>query len=336
LEEFQVIFRNLRAIWKPEMYHGKSRMKGYFEGWYYRFADKSEHEIGALIPGVSFDRDGGHPHSFVQFLDDSGTFSHYYRYDIDRFSYSQDQPEIKIGNSLFSPTAIDVDLEDDVHRIKGSLKFKGITPWPVTLLSPGAMGWYAFVSMMECYHGVLSFDHLIEGRLEINGKPVDFGGGRGYTEKDWGRSFPSYHVWIQTNHFDEPGTSLMISVANIPWLGRSFDGFLVGLWHQGRLYRFTTYTGARISAFRYDQEELVIHVQSKRYRLEVMVSNRGGAELRSPAMGAMEGRMSESLTSETRVRLYALVRNVASLLFEGIGRHTGLEIDGKVPMQLRQ
>jgi tocopherol cyclase len=326
-----VIFRNLRNIWKPEMYHGKSRMKGYFEGWYYRFADKTEHEIGALIPGVSFDRDGEHPHAFVQFLDDSGILSHYYSYDIDRFSYSQDQPEIKIGNSV-----IEVDLEDDVHRIKGTMKFKGINPWPVTLLSPGAMGWYAFVPMMECYHGVLSFDHLIEGRLEINREAVDFSGGRGYIEKDWGRSFPSYHVWIQTNHFEKPGTSLMVSVANVPWLRRSFDGFLIGLWHDGRLYKFTTYTGARITVFRYHQEELVIHVQTKRHRLEVAVSNRRGAELRTPVVGAMQGRLSESLTAETRVRLYSLVGNVASLLFEGTGRHTGLEIEGEIPTQLSQ
>ena len=51
---------------------------------------------------------------------------------------------------------------------------------------------------------------------------------------------------------------------------------------------------------------------------------------------AMEGRLSESLTGETRVRLYSLVRNKASLLFEGTGRHTGLEIEGEIPTQLRR
>jgi hypothetical protein len=50
----------------------------------------------------------------------------------------------------------------------------------------------------------------------------------------------------------------------------------------------------------------------------------------------MEGRLSESLTGETRVRLYSLVRNKASLLFEGTGRHTGLEIEGEIPTQLRR
>ena len=85
-----------------------------------------------------------------------------------------------------------VDIRDGNHRIKGALDFRGITPWPVTPLSPGAMGWYAFVPGMECYHGVVSFGHSIEGKLELDGETVDYTGGKGYTEKDWGRSFSKY------------------------------------------------------------------------------------------------------------------------------------------------
>jgi hypothetical protein len=331
-----MLFRNIRKIWMPAMYQGKRRARGYFEGWYYKFADRSELNIGALIPGVSFDWSGENPHCFIQFLDDSGTLSHYYRYDISQFSYSRGEPEIRVGKSVFSPTGIEVSIDDPSTSIHGALSFKGITPWPVSLLSPGAMGWYAFVPRMECYHGVLSFDHTIEGLLELNGKAVDFTGGRGYTEKDWGRSFPSYHVWIQTNHFEKPGTSLMVSIANIPWLGRYFDGFLIGLLHDGRIYRFTTYTGARITAFQHDRGRLALRVQSKRHRLEVEVSRKTGAELLTPVVGAMQGRLSENLSAETRVSLSALLANRPSLVFEGTGRHTGLEIEGKIPTELRQ
>ena len=318
------------------MYQGSSHMKGYFEGWYYKFADKNEKHVGALIPGVSFDKGGNDSHCFIQFLDDSGVSSNYLRFDINEFSYSPDSPEIRIGDNLFSPTRIEVNIADNSTEIKGTMSFKDIKPWPVTLLSPGAMGWYAFVPFMECYHGVLSFDHQIEGLLEINGESVDYGGGRGYIEKDWGTSFPSYHVWIQTNHFDEPGTSLMVSIANVPWLWSSFDGFLIGLWHGGRLHKFTTYTGARITVFRYDQEALVIHVQSKRYRLEIEVVSRRGAELKTPVLGAMQGRLSESLAAETNVRLFMLDGSVTNLIFEGTGRHSGLEIEGKLPLKLNQ
>jgi len=222
------------------MYQGKRIMRGYFEGWYYKFADIYEQNIGALIPGVSFDKKGNNSHSFIQYLDDSGSLSNYFLYDIKEFSYSPDKPEIKIGKSFFSPTRIEVDIDDKSSSIKGALSFRDIKPWPVSFFSPGAMGWYAFVPFMECYHGVLSFNHLIEVQLKLNGKSIDFNGGKGYIEKDWGRSFPSYHIWIQSNHFDEPGISLMVSIAKIPWLGKSFNGFLIGLLYNGHLYKFTT------------------------------------------------------------------------------------------------
>jgi tocopherol cyclase len=314
------------------MYQGKPKMKGYFEGWYYKFADKDEKNIGALIPGVSFDKEGKHPHAFIQFIDDSGVLSHYFRYDIKEFSISDENSGIRIGDSFFSPTRIDVNINEPPNIIiKGTLAFKGIHPWPVKLFSPGAMGWYAFVPAMQCYHGVLSFDHVIEGGFKLNGKYVDYQGGRGYIEKDWGRSFPKYHIWLQTNHFDQPGISLMVSVANVPWLGNSFDGFIVGFWYEGRLYRFTTYTGAKITRMHYDKQRLDLNIESKKYRLEAGVSYLKGAELLTPILGDMQGRLSESLAASTHLKLFRLDKGKETLLFEGTGRHTGLEIEGEFP-----
>lgn len=60
----------------------------------------------------------------------------------------------------------------------------------MTVRSPGIMGWYAWVPTMECYHGVVSLDHAISGKLMIEDQAHDFNGGRGYIEKDWGKSFP--------------------------------------------------------------------------------------------------------------------------------------------------
>ena len=128
----------------------------------------------------------------------------------------------------------------------GRLRFNGVAPWPVTLRSPGIMDWYAFVPFMECYHGVLSFDHEIRGLLAVDGQAVDFHGGRGYIEKDSGQAFPRAWIWLQTNHFGQPDICLTASVARIPWLGTAFRGFIVGFWWNGRLYRFATYTGAQV------------------------------------------------------------------------------------------
>jgi hypothetical protein len=192
------------------------------------------------------------------------------------------------------------------------------------------MGWYTFVPFMECYHDILSFDHSIEGKLKSNGKEIDFTNGRAYIEKDRGRSFPSYWIWMQTNHFQEEGISLMISIANIPWLGRSFDGFLGGFLYNNTLYRFTTYKGAKITKLQLPENEVIVHLSSKKHRLEIEAAKSKGAELKSPVLGAMEGRLLESITSQIHVKLYKTEKKKEDLIFEGTGRNAGLEIGGEI------
>jgi len=62
------------------------------------------------------------------------------------------------------------------------------------------MGWYTWVPRMDCYHGLFSFSDSLQGTLTLKGKVMDFFGGRGYIEKDWGQSFPAAWVWLQNNY----------------------------------------------------------------------------------------------------------------------------------------
>jgi len=151
------------------------------------------------------------------------------------------------------------------------------------------MGWYAWMPFMECYHGVVSLDHGIEGRLTVNGQTIDFGGGRGYTEKDWGQAFPQAWIWYQTNHFDQPGISLTSSVAIIPWIGRSFPGFITGLWHGGVLYRFATYTGASIERLEITDRQACLTVRNKHHRLEMVATRAEGGLLHAPPRSTWAG-----------------------------------------------
>jgi hypothetical protein len=82
--------------------------------------------------------------------------------------------------------------------------------------------------------------------LKQGGESIDFNNGRGYIEKDWGQSFPEAYVWMQSNHFSSQGISIKASVASIPWIGKSFTGFITGVWVHNRLYRFTTYNQTRL------------------------------------------------------------------------------------------
>ena len=159
----------------------------------------------------------------------------------------------------------------------------------------------------------------------MNGVARDFSRGRGYIEKDWGQAFPAAWVWFQTNHFSEPGVCLTASVAIIPWIGRAFPGFIIGLWRQGQLMRFATYSGARIEKLQVTDDHVIWTVRNRQHRLEMQAARAEGGLLLGPTREDMGKRVNETLRATVDVRLSTLA---GVTLFEGQGRHAGLEAHG--------
>ena len=233
--------KRLRATWFPDEYHGWGRTRRYFEGWYFKVVSPDERHAMAFIPGISMN-EHGYRHSFVQVMDGKACRAQFHRFTAEDFRPRERQFGVEVGDNYFSGQNMRLALPG----ISGEIRFHHTTPWPKMLGAPGIMGWYSFVPFMECFHGIVSLNHSLEGKLIIENTEIDFTGGRGYIEKDWGRSFPRAYVWMQANHFDSHDrVSLMASVAHIPWLGSYFIGFIGGFWLEGRLFRFATYTGAR-------------------------------------------------------------------------------------------
>lgn len=318
----QHLLHRWRALWNPNRYHGWGRKRNYFEGWYFKFVDPTEQYAFAAIPGISMGSDG-RQHAFIQVLDGKQCRANYHEFPVSSFVPFSDRFEIRLGENGFSEQQLTLDLPE----LKGSLTLDGITPWPKMLGAPGIMGWYSFMPFMECYHGVVSLNHLLEGQMEVYGQAVDFTGGKGYIEKDWGVSFPSSWIWMQTNHFDagQP-VSLMASVANIPWIGSHFIGYIVGFLLGEKLYRFATYTGAQMRAS-LGEREVFLSFKGRRNRLEIVAHKIGGTgELVSPISGNMTGKVNESLQATIEVKLF----EDDHLLFEGTGRNAGLEVAGDV------
>ena len=306
----------------PGMYHGFKAKPPYFEGWYYKLVSADHTKQYAIIAGIILGEDA---HAFIQVLNGSTGHAAYHSFPVEDFWASEKEFEVKIGKNRFSVDSISLDIQDEHGQVAGELKFEGGSPWPVSLVSPGIMGWYSWVPRMECYHGVLSFDHVIQGQLEINQEQVGFSNGHGYIEKDWGQSFPSAWVWFQTNHFSTSSTCLTASVAMIPWMGTAFRGFIIGLWHQEKLYRFATYTGAKIEKLIIGEKEIVWVVRDRKYRLEMKAHQAPGGMLLGPTKIEMGKRVAETLKASVEVRLSTLQGEV---LFEEKGQFAGLEVNG--------
>jgi hypothetical protein len=133
---------------------------------------------------------------------------------------------------------------------------------------------------------------------------------------------------MQSNHFEELGISFSSSIANIPWMKRSFTGFLIGFLYEGTVHRFTTYTRAKLSTPIVSDDTVTFTVQDKKAMIEVQASRAPGASLRSPVEGLMTGRITESLDSSIHLKFYSTAKNHNDLIFEGTGRNAGLEVVG--------
>jgi hypothetical protein len=309
---------------RPSVFQGNLKKKRYFEGWYFKLVSADGENIFSIIPGVSLSSDR---HAFVQVIEGKTGRTDYITFHINAFKASRNRFEIQIGDNYFSNERVSLNLTGEHFRIQGNILFKNSVAWESTLLSPGIMGWYSWVPFMECYHDAISLDHLLEGALNINDNYVDFSSGRGYTEKDWGRSFPECWVWAQGNCFDIPGTSFMFSVAKIPWLGKFFIGHLCFFLYQGKVYKFMTWNKSKISSLKQDTNKIFISLTDKEHLLEVSIISSISGKIKAPVFGSMERYIKESVDATIRIKLTS---NDGKEIFSGTSVHAGLEVVGDV------
>ncbi|MEP7197508.1 MAG: tocopherol cyclase family protein [Saprospiraceae bacterium] len=315
--------KRLQALFNAEQYHGWSKKRRYFEGWYYKVVNAAEDKAFAFIPGVAMDVQGTQQ-AFIQVLDGRNKTAEYHKFSMSDFIPSSGRFEIEIANNKFSSSHLELNLP----TVNGKLNFTNLSPWTNEWYSPNIMGPFSFVPFMQCYHGILSMDHDIKGVLTIHNEIIDFTGGRGYMEKDWGRSFPFAYFWMQSNHFSEIHISLKASVAKIPWLGSSFVGFIAGLWWRGQLIEFTTYNFTHLRKSYADQHQVVLVMENKSYILEINAYRDSTTALVSPIQGFMDGRVEESMTANIEVRLFD--KKQKCLLLHDVGRNAGLEVAGAI------
>ncbi len=284
----------IRGIQHPEGFHGQGKTKNYFEGWYFKIVSEDQSQKWAIIPGIFRGLGGSsRDEAFVQVLDGSTGRSWYHTYPVDQFNASSDSFSVQVGDNHFSSSGARLNLP----QLKGEITItSSFNPWPVTLASPGIMGWYGLVPFMECFHGIVSFGHSLAGELEVEGKQQSFDAGRGYIEKDWGRNFPSGYIWLHSNHLDSnKEASLIASAAIIPWLRKPFRGFIMGLHHSGQLHSWTTYNKSKEELLKVDDSHIHWKVSGPSGELELKAERKRGGLLHAPLREAMHQRVEETL-----------------------------------------
>ena len=288
-------------VFNPEVFQGKMTNKQYFEGWYFKHVSKNLDLAYSFIPGVSLNPEN--PHAFIQIINGLSGNTQYIEYPLSEFNFSKNSFRIQVGDSVFTSESILLNIDSPLIKVSGRLSYSGNVKYPASFLSPGIMGWYSFVPFMECKHGVVSVSHRIDGTLSVNGELLDFSGGKGYIEKDWGKSFPESWIWLQSNNFEHSDACIMISIAKIPWLGSFFTGFLGFLYYKDTFYPFSTYHRSEITALNLKDEILTLGFKAKKHQLKITAKLKNSGILLAPKSGQMSRRIKESIDSELEVVL---------------------------------
>ena len=251
-------------------------MGDYFCGLYLKC--QSENQTLAIIP--AFHKRKGVRSSSVQIICDDGAWNFEFPYE--RFRTAGGDFNFSIGKNTFDKSGVYLSLNNKDCSAFGSLRFGRFSPIRYDIMGP-----FRCVPYMECRHSVLSMKHSVDGEVCVNGKTYHFHNALGYIEGDRGRSFPRRYAWTQC-FFDDG--SIMLSVADIPFLTLDFTGIISVIHYCGKEYRLATYLGAR--AVKNENGEIVIRQGNK--TLTVKLLEKSGKPLYAPKSGDMKRIIHES------------------------------------------
>lgn len=304
----------------------KLKNKNYFEGWYYKQVSGDEKSVISFIPGISTNKED--PHAFIQciYKDDKDLLTTYYfRYELSEFSFEHEPFSVTIGGSCFTKKKIEVNLSNETKKIAGTLKLGVLKELKRTGIQPNIMGFLSYIPGLECNHEIISMDHELEGVLTIDGKIVDFDGGKGYLEKDWGTSFPEKYVWVQSNHFDQAGVGICCSVATVPVAMTKIEGFFCNLTVDHEEYRFATYNLSKVSFVDTQTHDFHIRIDNRKYRLNIKGTSKDSEELVAPSNGKMAYTIKEGLSGSIHV---TLEDKKGKMILDTQSDHSGIEMVG--------
>lgn len=258
-------------------------MKNYFEGLY--FKNNIGNKTVAFIPAIHADNNGKKTAS-IQVV--TNHFTKMIRYSAEDFKIDRNYIIISIGNSVFSRRGLKLDINDEGLKINGSLFYRNLTPPRYDIMGP-----FAYVPFLQCRHSLISLRHSVTGQLLINGSETKFENGVGYIEGDRGSSFPNRYIWTQCNF---ENNSLMMAVADIPFICIQFTGIIASVLLDGQEYRMATYCGAHIVSI--DSNSVTIGQGDMQLTAELLEDS--GQNLHAPVMGEMTRFIRENISCRVR------------------------------------
>lgn len=262
-------------------------MNGRFNGVYFKC--QSEYDSIAIIPAFHIDKNKNE-FATIQIITECETsFA-----EFPNVKYKKNSSlEFSIDQNKFSKNGISLNINTADLKVEGNINFSDLTA-----LNYDIMGPFAYVPFMQCKHRVYSLRHKVSGKISVNNKTYNLTNSIGYIEGDSGSSFPDKYIWTQS--FFENG-SLMLSVANIPFLCWHFEGIIGFALIDNKQIRIGTYLGAEIINIKNGK----IKIKQGNCIFSVELINNSVSKLYAPISGEMKRFIKENIASSAK---YSLIK----------------------------
>lgn len=183
------------------MYH-IIRKRSYFEGWYLK--QQTESKSIALIPSFHADADRQISARLQIITEDRSlvvTFSSV-TVDVKRNHFF-----VRMGNCIFSDRGCRLSIQEQGVNISGKLRYHSIIKPAYNIMGP-----FCFLPGMQCRHSIFSLNHLVNGKLVLDGNTFCFIMEQ-VTLKE------TEDILFQTNIY---GHSIMMQIPVLCWLPPAF------------------------------------------------------------------------------------------------------------------
>lgn len=165
-----------------------------------------------IIAGISISK--SKEYAFIQVVSNFQQKNKLIKFPITDLKNKIDSNGFSIANNHFNSKNITINLDE----LNVNISFSNREDWKRSLINPNIMGFLSFVPKVECKHDVLTIDAEINGSFKIKENEFTFHNGKGYVEKNWGRSFPNEYLWVHANQFKDNDISLQFAIAKPKWL----------------------------------------------------------------------------------------------------------------------
>ena len=292
-------------------FQGKLNYTRYFEGWYTRIVNPINGNSTVVILGICLNPN--HSFGFIQWFDSNNNV-HFKEYPISACTFKHTPSwSVNIGGNRLSEKQLFV----NDAGLAISVKFDEVAVLPRGIWGDGVLGPASYLNVLPCNHAVIGLYAM--GSLQSHqdrGTAV-----LAYLEKDWGKTFPNKHIWLQAFFPSQEG-SLMLAIAELNVLGIRFNVYTAALKIDKHTHLFNQYQFAKMNVSHVDSQSVDLMFTYKHKRLHVKARMHDAVKLKSPSESGMGGVVSESLNATVEVTMKDKSNN------QYLSTHTGaLEIE---------